>query len=161
MEKNYGREGAEIIQDNTQDTIFGGFAPGSQTAEALSKSLGSRTVLSGSVSRGKNDPSQSLQMIERPLLTPDELKSIPKGQFIVMKTGSHPMRTRLRLFLDWGISFEEPYVIPKRKDCTVKYASRIELRKSILEKHPRTIARETQSDSPIQQEKRAGSGVKV
>lgn len=79
LEKNYGREGAEILTDNCQDTIFGGFAPNSQTAEQLSKSLGSRTVLSGSVSKGKNDPSQSLQMIERPLMTPDELKSIPKG----------------------------------------------------------------------------------
>ena len=136
LEKNYGREGAEIIQDNCQDTIFGGFAPGSQTAEVLSKALGSRTVLSGSVSRGKNDPSQSLQMMERPLLTPDELKSIPKGEFVVMKTGSHPMRTRLRLFLDWGITFEEPYTVPKRMGCTVEYAGRGELRKSILEKYP-------------------------
>ena len=41
LEKNYGKEGAEIIIDNTQDTIFGGFAPNSQTAEALSKALGS------------------------------------------------------------------------------------------------------------------------
>lgn len=102
----------------------------------LSKALGSRTVLSGSVSRGKNDPSQSLQMMERPLLTADELKSIPKGEFIVMKTGCHPMRTRLRLFLDWGITFAEPYIVPKRKGCSVKYASRVELRKSILEKYP-------------------------
>ena len=100
LEKNYGKEGCEIIQDNCQDTIFGGFAPNSQTAEVLSKALGSRTVLSGSVSRGKNDPSQSLQMMERALLTPDELKSIPKGSFIVMKTGTHPMRTRLQLFLN-------------------------------------------------------------
>ena len=65
LEKNYGKEGSEIIQDNCQDTIFGGFAPNSQTAEVLSKALGNRTVLSGSVSRGKNDPSQSLQMMER------------------------------------------------------------------------------------------------
>ena len=28
LEKNYGKEGAEIIIDNTQLTIFGGFAPG-------------------------------------------------------------------------------------------------------------------------------------
>ena len=60
LEKNYGKEGAEILTDNCQDTIFGGFAPQSQTAEVLSKALGSRTVLSGSISRGKNDPSQSL-----------------------------------------------------------------------------------------------------
>ena len=127
LEKNYGKEGSEIIQDNCQDTIFGGFAPNSQTAEVLSKALGNRTVLSGSVSRGKNDPSQSLQMMERPLLTPDELKSIPKGNFIVQKTGQHPMRTRLRLFLEWGITFEEPYIVPERADRAVAYANREDL----------------------------------
>lgn len=132
LEKNYGKEGCEIVQDNCQDTIFGGFAPNSQTAEALSKALGSRTVLSGSVNRGKNDPSQSLQMMERALLTPDELKAIPKGSFIVMKTGTHPMRTKLRLFLDWGITFEEPYVVPERRDRTVAYAGRIDLERSLL-----------------------------
>ena len=131
LEKNYGREGCEIIQDNCQDTIFGGFAPNSQTAETLSKALGSRTVLSGSVSRGKNDPSQSLQMMERALLTPDELKSIPKGSFIVMKTGTHPMRTRLRLFLDWGITFEEPYTVPERANRTVAYANRVDLERNL------------------------------
>ena len=41
--------------------IFGGFAPNSSSAEILSKSLGSRTVMSGSVSKSKNEPSQSLQ----------------------------------------------------------------------------------------------------
>ena len=131
LEKNYGREGSEIIQDNCQDTIFGGFAPNSQTAEVLSKALGNRTVLSGSVSRGKNDPSQSLQMMERPLLTPDELKSIPKGNFIVQKTGQHPMRTRLRLFLEWGISFEEPYIVPERVDRAVAYANREDLERNL------------------------------
>ena len=124
LEKNYGKEGAEILTDNCQDTIFGGFAPNSQTAEVLSKALGSRTVMSGSISRGKNDTSQSLQMIERPLMTPDELKSIPKGHFIVMKTGTHPMQTRLRLFLEWGITFGEPYQVPKRAARKVYYASR-------------------------------------
>ena len=37
LEKNYGKEGAQIIIDNCQLTIFGGFAPNSQTAEAISK----------------------------------------------------------------------------------------------------------------------------
>lgn len=131
LEKNYGKEGSEIIQDNCQDTIFGGFAPNSQTAEILSKALGNRTVLSESVSRGKNDPSQSLQMMERPLLTPDELKSIPKGNFIVQKTGQHPMRTRLRLFLEWGITFEEPYIVPERADRAVAYANREDLERNL------------------------------
>lgn len=100
LQKNYGKEGSEIIVDNCQVNLYGGFAPASQTAVELSKSLGSRTVMSGSISRGKNDPSQSLQMMERPLMTPDELKSMPKGSFIVAKTGVHPMKVKLRLFLD-------------------------------------------------------------
>ena len=56
----------------------------------MSKSLGSRTVQSGSISKGKDNSSQSLQMMERPLMTADELKSMPKGQFIVMKPGRTP-----------------------------------------------------------------------
>ena len=134
--KNYGKEGAEILTDNCQDTIFGGFAPNSQTAEVLSKALGSRTVMSGSISRGKNDPSQSLQMIERPLMTPDELKSIPKGHFIVMKTGTHPMQTRLRLFLEWGITFGQPYQVPQRAARKVYYAGKEELTSAIYRAFP-------------------------
>ena len=136
LEKNYSKEGAEILLDNCQDTIFGGFAPNSQTAEVLSKALGSRTVMSGSISRGKNDTSQSLQMIERPLMTPDELKSIPKGHFIVMKTGTHPMQTRLRLFLEWGITFGEPYQVPQRAARKVYYASKAELTSAIYRAFP-------------------------
>ena len=136
LEKNYGKEGAEILTDNCQDTIFGGFAPNSQTAEVLSKALGSRTVMSGSISRGKNDPSQSLQMIQRPLMTPDELKSIPKGHFIVMKTGTHPMQTRLRLFLEWGITFGEPYQMPQQAARKVYYASKAELTSAIYRAFP-------------------------
>lgn len=66
LEKNYGKEGAAIIQDNCQLTIAGGFAPSSETADIISKALGTRTVMTGSVSRSKNDPSQSLQMTEEP-----------------------------------------------------------------------------------------------
>jgi type IV secretion system protein VirD4 len=135
LQKNYGKEGSEIIIDNCQDTIFGGFAPNSQTAEVLSKALGSRTVMSGSISRGKNDPSQSLQMIERPLLTADELKSMPKGRFVVMKTGTHPIQTRLRLFLDWGITFGQPYSVPEKAQRRVAYADKTELEQSIIRRH--------------------------
>ena len=134
--KNYGKEGASILMDNCQDVICGGFAPNSEAAETFSKALGSRTVLSGSVSRGKNDPSQSLQMMERPLLTADELKSIPKGSFIVQKTGCHPMRTRLRLFLEWGITFEEEYRVKEQSARKVYYADREALTRAILRKYP-------------------------
>ena len=131
LEKNYGKEGAEIICDNCQDTIFGGFSPQSKTADALSAALGSRTVLSGSVSQGK-ESSQSLQMMERALMTPDELKSIPKGEFVVMKTGTQPMRTKLRLFLDWGITFDpDGYRMPEQAARKIAYVDQSELIRSI------------------------------
>lgn len=145
LEKNYGKEGAEIIVDNTQVTIFGGFAPNSSSADTLSKALGSRTVLSGSVNRGKNDPSQSLQMMERPLMTPDELKSLPKGHFIVMKTGVHPMRVKLKLFFKWGIQFDKdkPYEVKNNKDREVEYAEKQEIVDGIIAKyHPEWVESE-------------------
>ena len=143
LEKNYGKEGAEIIGDNCQDTIFGGFAPNSQTAETLSKALGSRTVLTGSVSKGKDNTSQSLQMAERALLSPDELKNLPKGDFIVMKTGTHPMRTKLQLYFKWGIKFEEPYQVPERAQREVYYAGKEELLMNIkknLYSQPKSVS---------------------
>ena len=133
LEKNYGKEGADVIIDNTQLTIFEGFAPNSTSAEVLSKALGSRTVMSGSVSRSKNDPSQSLQMIERPLMTPDELKSLPKGTFVVMKTGFYPMKVKLKLLFKWGIKFEEKYEVMENGNREVHYANRSELFNNIIQ----------------------------
>lgn len=142
LEKNYGKEGGEIIVDNTQITLFGGFAPNSSSADTLSKALGSRTVMSGSVSRSKNDPSESLQMMERPLLTPDELKSLPKGDFVVMKTGVHPMRVHLKLFFKWGIEFDKdhPYTVAENGNRKVQYANKAELMDGIVRKyHPEAL----------------------
>ena len=136
LDKNYGKEGGEIIVDNTQVTVFGGFAPNSESASVLSKALGSKTVQSGSVSIGK-DQSQSLQMVERPLMTPDELKSLPKGTFIVTKTGFYPMQVHLKLFFEWGIAFDQQaYSIPDQGSRIVQYADRNQLQEAILKKYP-------------------------
>ena len=140
FEKTYGKEGPEIIVDNCQCTLFGSFAPNSKTAEVMSQSLGKQTVLSGSVSKaaGKDDSSRTLQMIERPLMTVDELKSMPKGSFIVMKTGCHPMKTRLKLFFRWGISFESAYSVTEQAERKVLYADSEELEAEILKMFPQT-----------------------
>ena len=138
LEKNYGREGAAIIVDNCQLTIAGGFAPGSESAEVISKAMGSRTVMSGSVSRSKHDPSQSLQMIERPLMTPSELKSMKKGRFIVLKTGCNPFVSKLKMFFHWGIKFDEnnPYTVEDKGTRQVAYVSKTQIEDAMLEKFP-------------------------
>ena len=124
LEKNYGKEGAAIIIDNCQCTLFGGFAPNSETATVMSKNLGDQTILSGSVTRSPKDGSQSLQMMSRPLITADELKTMPKFHFIVAKTGCNPMKTKLLLFFNWGIKFGDAYSVPKKEVQKVHYAGK-------------------------------------
>ncbi|MDE8037456.1 type IV secretory system conjugative DNA transfer family protein [Erysipelothrix rhusiopathiae] len=127
LERNYDAQGAEIIVDNCQISIFGGFAPNSKTADILSKNLGTQTILSGSVNKSKGETSQSLQMIERPLMTSDELKSMPKGDFVVMKTGYNPMKMKLKLYKEWGIEFEKPYVVNTKDQREIEYTNKDEI----------------------------------
>ena len=153
LEKNYGSEGADIIKDNCQVTIAGGFAPTSGTADEISKSLGSRTVMTGSVSRSKNDPSQSLQMTERPLMTADELKSMKKGNFIVMKTGTHPFISKLKLFFKWGIDFDtEKYTVEDKGTRKVHYTNKEIIEENILDAFPSVYS------PPVRPSRRAASG---
>ncbi|MDE8333303.1 type IV secretory system conjugative DNA transfer family protein [Erysipelothrix rhusiopathiae] len=136
LEKNYGKEGSAIIIDNCQDTIMGGFAPNSEGARIFSENLGTKTVMSGSVNHGKSDPSQSLQMIQRPLMTTDELKALKKGEFVISKTGSYPMRSELRLFERWGIKLDKLYQISRKAVRVPEYATKQEIEDSILQQYP-------------------------
>lgn len=77
---------------------------------------------------------QSLQMIGRPLMTPDELKTLQKGHFILAKTGCHPMKTELRLFFKWGIQFEEEYKMEQHGARPVYYADRLTLEQEIIKR---------------------------
>ena len=127
LEKNYGKEGSSIIIDNCQLTVFGGFAPNSETAEVMSKNLGEQTILSGSVTQSAKDGSRQLQMSSRALMTVDELKTMPKFHFIIAKTGVNPMKTKLDLFFKWGIVLDNEYEVIKKEVREVHYAGKDEL----------------------------------
>lgn len=123
LEKNYGKEGCSIICDNTQLTIFGGLAPSSSAATKFSESLGKETMQSGSVTLG-NNPSTHYSMIEHSLLSAVELRRLDRGVFIVMKSGSYSMKSKLKLFKDWGIVFDCPYSMSAKATKKVFYASK-------------------------------------
>lgn len=127
LEKNYGKEGSSIIIDNCQLTVFGGFAPNSDTAETMSANLGDQTVMSGTVTQSKVNGSKQLQMISRPLMTVDELKTLPRFHFIIAKTGAHPMKTKLDLFMKWGISLDKKFEVDKNNVREVHYAGKDQL----------------------------------
>lgn len=61
---------------------------------------------------------------------------MPKGSFVVMKTGTHPMKTRLKLFFEWGIRFEKPLQMEDKGSRPVHYAEKEELERAILSEYP-------------------------
>ena len=69
-------------------------------------------------------------------MSADELKAMPKGSFVVMKTGTHPMKTKLKLFFEWGIRFEKPLQMPDRGSRPVHYAGKADLERAILSRYP-------------------------
>lgn len=72
-----GPDNAE--KDHPSQRRRSGQKNGGHDQQELSRSLGSYTVQSGSISRSKGENSLSLQMAEQSLMTLDALESIPKG----------------------------------------------------------------------------------
>ena len=133
LDNNYGSDEAKIIIDNTQLTIFGGFAPMSSSSKQLSQALGEHTVQGGSSTFGKDSISVNLQMIKRPLLTEGELKRLGRGEFIIMKTFSNPVRSHFMLYTEWGITFDNKYNMQPSTHIKIKYATLDEIYSKIME----------------------------
>ncbi len=100
LNERYGRDIAKIIRDATQMTMFSYTAPTAEdTARELSHSLGKYTTISGSSSTSEKNNSQSRQLIGRDLLMPDEIARLPFGAFVIMKSGSNPVKVMLKPFM--------------------------------------------------------------
>ena len=52
-----------------------------------------------------------------------------------MKTGFHPMQVKLRLFFEWGITFEKPYTVEEKGNRKVNYADKEEIIDGIMAKY--------------------------
>lgn len=111
LQKSYNRTYEQIILDASQILIFTFLSPTAlDTAKRLSEILGNQTILSGSVSRdyrsgGQLSDRATYQMMKRPLLTPDEIISIPIGNYIILKSGGTTeqikMRSKLPMYSDY------------------------------------------------------------
>lgn len=130
----YGQHGAATILKNCQITLAGGFAALDDSAEEVSKALGDRTVQTGSVGFGKQS-TENLQMTGRPLMSPDELRRLPKGSYVRLHAGRRPGIFHTRYYTDWGIDFPEgtEFRLPEAKVQRVAYANRADISRAILE----------------------------
>ena len=138
LKERYGENTAETMFNSCHDTIAGAFGPLSQDAEFISKQLGSRTAQTGSVTTdGKTgEQSSTQQMMEVPLMAPNELREMPKGEFVLLKTFCRSTKTHMPLFTEWGIMLEEKYSMPERAIREIKYMDVPELMKKLNKKAP-------------------------
>lgn len=156
----YGQHNAATILKNCQITLAGGFAALDDSAKEISEALGSRTVMAGSVGRGKHN-SENLQMIGRPLMSPDELRQLPKGSYVRMQSGRRPSIFHTRRYTGWGIHFpdDSAFRLPDRRLREVAYADRSAIMLAILEGSHITSASmipkmQPQQDMPVPQQKK-------
>jgi type IV secretion system protein VirD4 len=75
-------------------------------------------------------------MMEVPLMAPNELREMPKGEFVLLKTFCRSTKTHMPLFTEWGITLEEKYRMPERAIREIKYMDVPELMKKLNKKAP-------------------------
>ena len=94
LERAYKKEGAKTILDCCDTVVFLG-GKSTETNEMISKMVGKQTVkvLTESDSRGANrSTTQNYNVIERDLMTPDEVGRLPRDESIVLISGTYPLK---------------------------------------------------------------------
>lgn len=161
--ERYGQHGAATILKNCQITLAGGFAALDDSADEISKALGSRTVQAGSVGFGKQS-TENLQMTGRPLMSPDELRQLPKGSYVRLQAGRRPSVFQTRYYTEWGIRFPEgtEFRLPDSRPRKVAYADRSAIMLAIVEgcrvngfaTFPRPQQQQPKQERPAPQQKK-------
>lgn len=102
LEDKYSPAQVKNIKDCIQMTMFSYQSPlASDTTKAFSTALGGYTTMSGSVSHGQKNDSQSIQLIGTQLMTGDKIIHMPPGKFVLLKAGSaHPAQVELPSYYD-------------------------------------------------------------
>ena len=67
-------------------------------------------------------------------MAPNELREMPKGEFVLLKTFCRSTKTHMPLFTEWGITLEEKYSMPERAIQEIKYMDVPELMKKLSKK---------------------------
>lgn len=144
LDEKYGRETAKNIRANCQNVMFGFQSPLSDDAKTFSESLGTQTVMSGSVSKRygatNTQNSTTYQMIKKPLMSVEQIKGMKKGEWILTRTGMNPTKMNLPKMEKWNIKIdkEHPYTIKSKASRVVEYADRNSLIDAVYKKYHNT-----------------------
>lgn len=107
-----GKEVALVMKGSLQCMQFAAIPPTDwEAAELMSKRCGTQTVLSASTTHGSSNGnfdffyknlnrSISYNLIERPLMKPDEVTRMKLGEWVYLQTGQQPFKTKLKYYKD-------------------------------------------------------------
>lgn len=146
LKAKYGPDQAENIEDNCKNKIRGGFPADSADIKSYSESLGTQTVTVKSVTKSKEGVTETTSTMAVPLMSENEILMMGKNEFIVKTNAIPPIRAKLDLFLDWGITFEEPYTIPDKGARKVHYANKDSVEEAIIRKYQACVVDEGMHD---------------
>lgn len=150
LDVSYGKDDATNIKSNCQNTMFSYLSSGSSDASTFSKALGTSTVQVGSVSsqtsNNRSSSSITKSMTKKNLMSPERITRMPKGNWVLMKSGMNPSQQKLIPAGEMGVEFSEKYKIEPKAIRTVKYADRAELFEKIQEYYSAKSAKSSNAD---------------
>ena len=80
-------------------------------------------------------------------MAPNELREMPRGEYVLLKTFCRSDRTRMPLFTDWRITLEEKYHIHERPIRDIEYMDVHELIQRLKKRQGRTAQDEHEGPS--------------
>lgn len=128
--EKYGRDRANIIFKACQNVMFSALSSNQyDEAKKFSEAIGNETVLNASISKKNSNskiynPGQiSTQMVGKPLIRPDEIMRLEFREWIILRAGSNPLKTKLDFYWNYIPKPKELYM---DKSIDIKNTSYIE-----------------------------------
>ncbi len=73
---------------------------------------------------------------------------------MVMKTGTHPFIAKLRLYFEWGVTFDEPiYILEEKSRRRTRYIQKDSLRTKILLENSKIGSAENEDETKPNEKK--------
>lgn len=170
--KKYDEHVMKILNNQCATSIYLAFGPDDiENAEKISKSLGTKTIKTGSVSVSHNSDNKSFlfggtsrseteQMMERPLMSPSEVLHLGNGNVkLLLRRNQYPFKTQLTPYYEqaWGLDPCPDKLARKNNDImNIDYMTYDELSNAIddymFEQNKTLKTRITNEESPVKEQ---------
>jgi type IV secretory pathway TraG/TraD family ATPase VirD4 len=95
VRQRWGEDGASTIDTNCAVKVFLGGLSDAHDLQAVSSLLGEYDQVEESVNLGRGGTSRTRAVRRRPVLAPDEIRTLPRGQALLVPRAARPVRLAL------------------------------------------------------------------